>query len=64
MPSIEDVDELAECLADAVGMWGSCPDADQDSCAQERYCRLCWTMAIKRRMRAAVQREIHDQARV
>lgn len=61
MPYIETVDELAESLADAVGRWGSCPDSEKASCTQTRSCRLCWTIAIKERMRQAVQRESPGQ---
>jgi hypothetical protein len=55
---IEEVEDLTEWLADQVGMWGSCPDGEKDGCYQERYCRLCWTMEVKQRMRHAVLGEL------
>ena len=55
---IEEVDDLAEWLADQAQVWGSCPDSEQSSCHQQRYCRLCWTMEVKRRMRATVREEM------
>ena len=48
---IEEVDDLAEWLADAAQVWGSCPDSEQASCERETYCRLCWTIEVKKRMR-------------
>lgn len=57
MPYLEDVDELAESLADAVGVWGGCPDTEQTSCTHEKFCRTCWIIMSTQRMRDAVHRE-------
>jgi hypothetical protein len=58
MPYLENVDELAESLADAVGVWGACRDESPDGCHLWRAgCRVCWTMRIKARIRDAVQNE-------
>ena len=58
MPYIETVDELVESLADAAGIWGSCPDDEKERCYQQRFCRICWTIEIKTRIWAATAREI------
>ena len=55
---IEEVDDLAEWLADHIEIWGSCPDRERASCARQTYCRLCWTMEVKARMRQAVHGEV------
>ena len=64
---IEEVDDLAEWLADQAQVWGSCPDSERASCTRQTYCRLCWTMEVKQRMRQAVdderQRALHDALR-
>ena len=54
---IEEVDDVAEWLADQARVYGSCPDSEKDSCYQEKYCRTCWTIAVKQRIRDAVLAE-------
>ena len=57
MPFVENVDELAEWLADECGVWGSYDDEAMAGHPDACHCRLCWTMDVKRRMREAVRRD-------
>lgn len=76
MPYLESVEELAEALADMLGIYnqglqfvgmtvaetraynnsrshGDCDGDHADTC----QCRMCWTAAMERRIRAAVHHE-------
>ena len=55
MPYIETPDELAETLANLVGVYG----AHDGSCgtAGRPICRVCWTQIISDRIRASVKNE-------
>lgn len=60
MPYLENIDELAEWLADKAGVWGSYADEEMEGHPEDCSCRLCWTIETKQRMRAAVHREDHN----
>lgn len=51
MPYIEIPHDLAEWLADQIGVYGA---HDED---ERKMCRICWTSLIVDRIRAAVHNE-------
>jgi hypothetical protein len=57
MPYLENVDDLAESLADGMGIWGGCRDESPDGCHLETWCRTCWVIAMKQRIQNAVTQE-------
>lgn len=50
---IETLDDIVEELADNLCVYG----AHSTECRSGRYCRCCWTSALKERVRAAVSVE-------
>lgn len=70
MPMLETVDELAEALADMVGIYNqglrfvgmtvaesrACLDWNEDH-AEDCQCRMCWCGAMAARIRQAVAHE-------
>lgn len=57
---IEEVDDLVESLADQAQIWGGCRASATTGCVSTEWCRQCWTMDVKKRMREAVLREESD----
>lgn len=51
MPYLETPDELADYLADRLGIYGSHVEDEAEEC------RICFTMAMAHRIRAAVENE-------
>ena len=51
MPYLETPQELAEALADLVGVYGGHDDDEP------KPCRICWTMDMTDRIRKAVENE-------
>ena len=56
MPFIEAPDELAEWLADKVGVYGG-HDEKCDGPGAAKVCRICWTEDVIVRIRASVKNE-------
>lgn len=56
--AIEDLDALAEWLADEAYNWRIVADEGMQGHPEACPCRLCWTRDVKRRMRQAVRREL------
>lgn len=53
MPHVETPPELAEEIADMLGVYGSSPDGHAEGCE----CRLCFTVGMSRRIRESVANE-------
>jgi len=60
MPYIETVNELAEAIANMIGIYGTnkcacgCGDDEQDDHADKCSCRSCFVGGIEQRIRQAV----------
>lgn len=54
LPHLETPDELADHIADQVGIYGAHED---ESCTEQRPCRPCYVLDLTERIRAAVQNE-------
>jgi hypothetical protein len=54
MPHLETPAELADHLADQVGVYGAHED---ETCTEQRPCRPCYVTDLTERIRAAVQNE-------
>ena len=61
MPYIESVEELAEAIADMVGVYGGGPENGSDH-AYDCKCRICFTDGMERRIRQAVENELRLMA--
>jgi hypothetical protein len=53
VPNFETPDELADHLADLVGIYG----AHDDTCTAARPCRVCWVPDMVERIKAAAKNE-------
>lgn len=60
MPYCETPEELAEALADQLGVYGPIPDSDHpDGCG----CRICFISGLADRIRSAVRSEYQSEIR-
>lgn len=55
MPHVETPAELADWLADQMGVYGACPEGNHD--AESPHCRPCFVSEITTRIRQAVANE-------
>ena len=55
MPYLESVDDLAESLANLLGLYGSCNSESEEDCPKD--CRSCFVFSTKQRIREAVANE-------
>jgi len=53
MPYLETPDELADHLADLLGIYG----AHGDQCTEQKPCRVCWVPGMTERIRSSVLNE-------
>ena len=62
MPYLETVEELAEALADACGIYNQglvLLEPPEEGHAESCRCRACWCGRMERRIRGAVDNEVH-----
>ncbi len=52
---IETLDDIIESLANAMGIYGACPDPTADKCVA--WCRPCWVSDTRARIDAAIEVE-------
>lgn len=59
MPFLETPDELADEIADCIGVYG----AHDDKCSANRPCRVCFVSDLTARIRASVLNDSPARAR-